>query len=52
MYIDFFSISGVVDSLYLSNLSYESSEDSLRNAFPKSTRAQIVTDRESGRSKG
>jgi len=45
-------MAGQVDSLYLSNLSYDSTEDSLRGAFPKSIRAQIVRDRENGRSKG
>lgn len=38
--------------LYVGNLSYHTTEDGLRTAFTGSVSARVITDRESGRSRG
>jgi len=38
--------------LYVSNLSYETTDESLCAAFPLSVKGRVITDRDSGRSRG
>ena len=38
--------------LYVSNLSYDTTEDSLIASFPSSAKARVITDKNTGRSRG
>lgn len=48
----FSSVGTCTESLYVSNLNYQTTSDGLQKAFPGSVHAQVVVDKSTQQSKG